>query len=264
MKPSETLEAAFRDARSKGRLAVVPFLTAGHPDAETTVNVALALAEAGASALEIGIPFSDPIADGPVIQAASQAALAQGMNVSGALSLARSIRARTALPLIAMTYANPILRYGADRFAAEAAEAGFNATIVTDLPPEELPALWDPLRAAGLGTVLLVTPLTRPERVSRILRDASGFVYVVSRTGVTGAGQAAAGLDELLAELRKRTPLPVAVGFGIESAEHVAAYKGRADGVVVGSALVQRIAAAPKADAAKVAADFLASLLRGA
>jgi len=258
--PAEHLETAFRSAASGGRLALVPFLTAGHPDPDSTVETAVALAGAGASALELGIPFSDPIADGPVIQAASQRALEQGVNVRGALELARRIRARAALPIVAMTYANPILAYGPERFARDAAGSGVDGVILTDVPPEELPALWGVLRAAGLATVLLVTPLTRSERVARILRDATGYVYVVSRTGVTGGGQAAAGLDALLKDLRGRTRLPIAVGFGIERPEHVRAWRGLADGVVVGSALVKRLEEAGPEAAPAAAAAFLREL----
>ncbi len=258
--PATYLEAAFRDQVSKGRLALVPFLTAGHPDPASTVEIAVALAGAGATALELGIPFSDPIADGPVIQKSSQVALSHGAHVGSALEMARAIRARVDLPIVAMTYANPILRFGAERFASEAAASGVDGVIITDTPPEELPGMWAPLRAAGLATILLVTPLTRADRFERILRDASGYVYVVSRTGVTGAGEAARGLDELLLDLKTRTRLPVAVGFGIETPKHVRAYRGKADGVVVGSALVRRVDEAGPASAPAVAAAFLKSL----
>ncbi|HVP38436.1 MAG TPA: tryptophan synthase subunit alpha [Candidatus Saccharimonadales bacterium] len=258
--PAARLEAAFRATRSKGRLALVPFLTAGFPDPARTVEAAEALAAAGAAALELGIPFSDPIADGPVIQVTSQQALARGVTVESALEMAAQIHARTGLPLVAMTYANPVLRCGVERFARRAAESGVDGVILTDVPPEELSEAWAALRAAGLGCVRLVTPLTRRERLARILEGGGGYVYVVSRTGVTGRGEAAAGLADLVQELRGLTALPVAVGFGIEGPEQVRRLAGLADGVIVGSALLRRMQAAGPEGAAAAAGEFLRGL----
>ncbi len=264
MKPFEILEAAFRDCSSKGRLALVPFLTAGVPDAGLTVDLACALHEAGAAAMELGIPFSDPIADGPVIQEASQRALASGVHVATVLEMAARIRARVPMPLVAMTYANPILSYGPEKFARDAVDSGVNGVILTDVPAEEMPSLWAALRAQGLGTVLLVTPLTEPARRARIAREASGFVYVVSRTGVTGKGEAASGLPQLLEALRLEAIAPIGVGFGIEEPRHVAAWRGRSDGVVVGSALVRRVLQAPKHEVVGTAVTFFRELAAAA
>jgi tryptophan synthase alpha chain len=262
--PASRLEAAFRGASSKGRLALVPFLTAGFPDPACTVEAAVALAEAGAAALELGIPFSDPIADGPVIQAASQQALTHGVTVESSLAMAAEIHSRTRLPLVIMTYANPVLRFGIEAFAARAAGSGVDGVILTDVPPEELPDAWAVLRGADLAAVRLVTTLTRRERLERIVASASGFVYAVSRTGVTGAGEVAVGLDALLKDLRTITELPIAVGFGIERAEHVRRLLGLADGVIIGSALIKRMQAAGAVGAAKAAGEFLAELQAGA
>ena len=258
------IETAFRDAVSEGRLALVPFLTAGFPDPRSTVETALALAREGAQALEIGIPFSDPIADGPVIQEASQRALAQGVGMEGALAVVREIRAAAPIPIVLMTYANPVLRFGSSRFAAAAAAAGADGGILTDVPPEELPETWAALRAADLATILLVTPLTRPERLARILEGGSGFLYVVSRAGVTGRGGAAAGLEKFLAGVRARTTLPLAVGFGIEGPEQVRALRGRADGAVIGTALLRAIGAAGPGGAARAGARFFEPLVSAA
>ncbi|MBI5837371.1 MAG: tryptophan synthase subunit alpha [Candidatus Eisenbacteria bacterium] len=261
--PAARLETALRVCSPGGRPALVPFLTAGHPDPARTVDAAVALAAAGAAALELGIPFSDPIADGPVIQASSQVALGHGMTVERSLAMAAEIHARCALPIVMMTYANPLLRFGAGAFARRAAESGVDGVILTDVPPDELPEVWDALRDAGVGAVRLVTPLTRPGRLRRILEGAGGYVYVVSRTGVTGKGEAAAGLEELLRGLRAMTPLPVAVGFGIESAAHVGRFTGLADAVIVGSALLKRMDAAGPEGAARAAGAFLTGLRAG-
>jgi tryptophan synthase alpha chain len=262
--PAARLEAAFRGTTPEGRLALVPFLTAGFPDPGRTVQAAVALAEAGASALELGIPFSDPIADGPVIQAASQHALTHGVTVESSLAMAAEIHAATRLPMVIMTYANPVLRFGIEEFARRAADSGVDGVILTDVPPEELPDAWAALREAGLGTVRLVTTVTRRERVQKLVAAASGFVYVVSRTGVTGKGEAASGLEALLKDLRGMTKLPVAVGFGIERAEHVRRFKGLADGVIIGSALIRRMQEAGAEGAPRAAGEFLRELAAGA
>ncbi len=259
--PAERLEAAFRATRSEGRLALVPFLTAGDPDPAVTVELACALARTGATALELGIPFSDPIADGPVIQESSQRALARGTHVDTVLASVRAIRGRSEMPIVLMTYANPVLRYGAERFARDAAAAGADGVILTDMPPEELPDTWSALRAAGLAPVLLVTPLTRADRRDRILSLARGYVSVVSRTGVTGRGEAGEGLERLVRGIRERCALPVAVGFGIETPEHVRRFHGLSDGVVVGSALVRRIREAGAGREVAAAEAFVRELL---
>jgi tryptophan synthase alpha chain len=199
------------------------------------------LAASGIAALEIGIPFSDPLADGPVIQKAGQAALAQGMTVGAALELAAEI-AREGIPIALMTYINPILAHDPRRFAAEAAQAGVAGVIVPDLPIEEAEPVAGWLRAASLDTIFMVAPTTSPDRMASICDHSTGFVYCVTVTGITGArSEMPAGMKELLAEVKRHTSLPVAAGFGISRPEHMKALRGSADAAVVGSAIVAEI-----------------------
>jgi tryptophan synthase alpha chain len=211
-----------------------------------------ALEAAGALALEIGVPFSDPIADGPDIQRASEWALARGMSADGTVELVRRYRRSGRLPVIVMTYANPILRRGIERFASEAREAGVDAVLVSDLPPDESPEIWSALDAAGLATVMLVAPTTPAGRLPMILERCRGFVYCLARTGVTGGGTGYAGsVEERVRGVRRLTPLPVVVGFGIASADQARALRGVADAIVVGAAFMRDIAANPDAGVAE-------------
>lgn len=222
---------------ANGRLELVPYLMAGYPDRHRSIENGRRMAGAGVAALEIGIPFSDPLADGPVIQKAGQAALEGGLTVGGAIEIAAAISGRAAL--VFMSYINPILAYGPDRFAADASSAGVAALIVPDLPVEEAEALKPVFRQAGLDTVFLVAPTSTDERIQRICAASTGFVYCVTLTGITGVrADLPAGLDALLGRVRARTELPVAAGFGISRPEHIAALIGHADAAVVGSALV--------------------------
>jgi len=215
-------------------------VTAGYPDRATTALLLPALARAGAAAIELGVPFSDPLADGPALQVASQVALESGTHLGHVLELARGF---SEVPLVVMTYANPVLAYGAARFARDAADAGIDGVIVSDLPPEERADVWDALAAAGLATVPLVAPTTAPGRLPRLLARASGFVYCVSRTGVTGDGRAfAAELDGLVAAVRKGCDLPVGIGFGVTDAEKARFVAARAEAVIVGAAIARVIA----------------------
>lgn len=233
------LEAAVRS--DGGELRFIPYLMAGYPTPEASVELGRAYAAAGAAAIEIGIPFSDPLADGPTIQRAGQAALEGGMNVRGALRVASAV-AGTGVPVVLMTYVNPVLAYDPRRFAADAAAAGAQGVIVPDLPIEEAGPVAGWLRAAGLDTVFLVAPTSPEARIARAAAIASGFVYCVTVTGVTGARAALDDrLESLLARVRAATPLPVAAGFGISTAAHVRALRGRADAVVVASALLDRV-----------------------
>jgi tryptophan synthase alpha chain len=229
--------------RQRGEKALIGFVTAGDPSAERTVALITALAEAGADAVEIGIPFSDPLADGPSIQASSQRALDGGMTVAKALSVvAQARQASPDLPLILMTYYNPIRRYGLERYAADARAAGADANIVTDLTPEEADD-WKRLSvASGLDTIFLLAPTSTQARIEVVARLSTGFVYCVSRTGVTGARQdVPADLRDVVARIKASTPEPVCVGFGVSRPEHVAQIAAFADGVVVGSSLVDLI-----------------------
>jgi tryptophan synthase alpha chain len=226
--------------RSRRRKALVAYLTAGYPDAETSLGLILAAARSGCDTIEIGIPFSDPIADGPVIQAASTQALAGGMTVAGAMALAARAAERTDVPLLFMSYVNPILAYGIDRFADDAARAGVSGTIVPDVPHEESAELRAALEARGLALIDLVAPTSSDARLRAIGAPARGFLYLVSLTGVTGArARLDADLSAFVSRVRTVTEVPLYVGFGISSAEQAAAAARAADGVIIGSRLLE-------------------------
>ena len=228
--------------RAEGKAALIPYVTAGYPDRETTPALLDALVEAGADVIELGIPFSDPLADGPTIQRSSFRALEGGMSVRGVLDGVRRFRERHDTPVVLFSYLNPILHHGAGRFALEAREAGAQGILVTDLPAGADPELEETLRSTGLDLVRLLAPTTPAARVPEVARGGGGFLYYISRTGVTGAREALR--DELAREVeavRKAVPLPVAVGFGISTPEQAAAVAAVADGVVVGSAVIQAL-----------------------
>ena len=236
------LREVFRAARAARRAAFVAYITAGDPDLRRTPELAVALRRAGADVLELGVPFSDPIADGPTNQRAAERALAAGTTLDGVLGAVRVIRAEEELPIVLFTYANPVVRYGIDRFADDASAAGVDGVLFTDVPLEEMGRFSPALRRCALDPVLLVTPTSTADRVKAASRHGRGFLYLVSRTGVTGASSQ---LDpELAANIRstrKLSRLPVAVGFGISTPAQVAEVAAIADGVVVGSAIVDRI-----------------------
>jgi len=238
------IDAARRDRRG----AFIPYLTSGFPDLAESDRLALALCDEGVDALELGVPFSDPLADGPTIQRTTRVALAAGTTLAHVLGQALRIRARWETPLILMSYLNPILRYGA-RFALDAREAGVDGVIVVDLPPEEEPALWLKLQSSGLDTIALVAPTTAPDRLQRIASRARGFLYVVARLGVTGAVPGDSGVEPLLARCRELSPLPRCLGFGIGPATDLSRYRGLAEGIVVGSSLLDALLEAPDAAA---------------
>jgi tryptophan synthase alpha chain len=231
----------FARAAAEGRAAFVAYLTAGDPSAAATVRTAEALERAGADVLELGVPFSDPIADGPVLQRAATRALAAGTTLSSVFDMGRQIRRQTDLGLVLFTYFNPLLRHGVAQAAREAREAGFDGVLVTDLPPEEAPACRPAMAEAGLDTIFLVSPTSSRARMAAAARLSTGFLYVVSRTGITGARSQ---VDPSLAATVRRAraaagTLPLAVGFGISTPEAAAAAASLADGIVVGSALVR-------------------------
>ncbi len=260
------IQQAIESRRSSGRRAFVPFLTAGFPDPATTVRVAVALAQVGADVIEIGIPFSDPVADGPVIQHTSEAALRRGTTPGQALRMIADIRSETSLPVVVMTYVNPLMQFrgqGGETFAAAVRGAGGDGILVTDLPPDQNHEAWDDIEAAGLDPILLVTPTTPAPRLEAIGRRARGFVYAVTRLGVTGEGPgASARLPELVRSARAATGLPVLVGFGIGSAEEARRTLEIADGIVVGSALLKRMeeAADPVSAAREIAIELIGAL----
>jgi len=245
-----------------GRLAFIPYVMAGDPDIATTRAILAALAESGADAIELGVPYGDPLADGPTIAAAGARALANGVKMIDVLSFVKEVHA-TAPPIILFTYYNPVYQVGLQEFARSAAEAGAAGVIVPDVTLEEIEPLRLALGAHGIEMPLLVAPSTPPERAARIAEQSGGFVYVVSRLGVTGAGESPKlePLREQIAMLRSVTKKPLAVGFGISTRAQVDAVRGMVDGVVVGSALLDSFANARGQEAAKRAGDFVKSLL---
>ncbi len=258
----------FAALRSGGERALVPFVTAGDPDLATTEALIPALAEAGADAIEIGVPFSDPIADGPTIQRASQRSLAGGTSLRRILELVKRVRPHIEIPLVLMGYANPFYAMGPAGFADTALEAGVDGVIVPDLPPEEGEDLYGALEERGVDGVLLAAPTTTPERMAMLAERSRGFLYYVSLTGVTSArAELAEGIEEAVRSVKERSPVPVCVGFGISTPEQAGRVASWCDGVVVGSALVQRIeqAASPEAavEAAVAFVSELKSPLRG-
>lgn len=239
---ADPLGRFFARWRSDGRRALVPYLTAGYPAAGHTVPLLERLADAGADVLELGVPFSDPVADGPTIQRASQRALAQGVTLAVTLELLREFRRSRTTPVVLFSYLNPVLAYGAERFIEDAVGAGAQGVLLTDLPLGGDEDLEGRLEEAPLSLVRLVAPTTTPERASRIAARAQGFLYFIARTGVTGAtARLREDLGAEVAVLRAAAGVPVAVGFGISTPDQAAAVAGVADGVVVGSALIDAL-----------------------
>ncbi|MDT8339987.1 MAG: tryptophan synthase subunit alpha [Longimicrobiales bacterium] len=236
------LQRAFRERAARGQAALVPYLTAGFPRRSDTAPALDALVAAGADVIELGIPFSDPLADGPTIQASSFRALSNGVTVDGVLDEVAAFRDRHDTALVLFTYLNPVVRYGVERFCARAREVGADGLLLTDLPAGADVGVEETVRASGLALIRLLAPTTPPERIPQVVRGGAGFLYYISRTGVTGAS---ASLREELADevarIRVGTDLPVAVGFGISTPEQAAAVARVADGVVVGSALIRAL-----------------------
>ena len=236
------IEERFHTLKKEGQKAFLAYLTAGDPDVETTARLIPALEAAGVDILEVGVPFSDPTADGPAIQAASQRALKKGATLAKILAMIAGLRGISGIPIVLFTYYNPILSYGPERFARDAAACGVDGILVVDLPPEEADELRRFTDPAGLAFITLIAPTTDPGRAGKILRGAAGFVYYISITGVTGT--AVPRPDDVrrdVERLRQMTALPIAVGFGISTPAQAAAIAPLADGVVVGSALVRLI-----------------------
>ena len=257
--PIARLEAMFAANRAAGRKALAPFVTAGDPDTDTTVAVLEALDKAGASLCELGVPYSDPIADGPVIQASYTRALGKGLTLAGVFDAAKRASATCSMPILAMASYSLIFRRGIDRFVADAVAAGLAGFVVPDLPLEESDDLDTACRQAGLALVRLVTPTTPPERAEAIARKSTGFLYCVSVAGVTGARtELPPGLVDRVKWLKTKTDVPILVGFGISSPEQVQAVAAVADGVIVGSALVRRIAEAAGRPRDQMLADVAA------
>jgi len=241
----------FERLRKEGGKAFIAFLTAGDPSGDRTVEAAVELTGAGVDVLELGVPFSDPLADGPVIQRASERSLARGITLARVLELVRRIRQRSEIPLLLFSYVNPLLRYGLPRLAREAADAGADGVLVTDLPPEEAEPWLIAARSVDLDTVFLAAPTSPDERLRRVVEASRGFVYAISRTGVTGErGALSDDARPLVKRIKALTAEPVALGFGISTPEQVGQAAGVADGVVVGSALVRFLEEHPSGDLA--------------
>jgi tryptophan synthase alpha chain len=268
---STRIDRRFVELKKQGRAALVTFLTAGDPDPATSLAILAALPKAGADVIELGMPFTDPMADGPAIQMSSQRALKAGQTLAKTLETVRTFRkSDDTTPIVLMGYYNPIYIYGVDRFLRDAQSAGVDGLIVVDLPPEEDEELCLPALKAGLNFVRLATPTTDDKRLPAVLANTSGFVYYVSITGITGAAAPDAGkVTSAVARIKRHTKLPVAVGFGVRTAEQAAAIAAGADGVVVGSALISALKASldgnDKATAKTVTAvtDLVAELARG-
>jgi tryptophan synthase alpha chain len=265
------IDRRFAQLKTEGRAALVTFLTAGDPDAETSLALLRAIPAAGADVVELGMPFTDPMADGPAIQMSSQRALKAGQSLKKTLAMVRAFRqADDATPLVLMGYYNPIYIYGVDRFLRDAKSAGVDGLIVVDLPPEEDEELCLPALKAGMNFIRLATPTTDDKRLPAVLANTSGFVYYVSITGITGAAMAdPAKVTAAVARIKRHTKLPVAVGFGVRTAEQAAVIASGADGVVVGSALVNALKASLDRDdkatakTVTVVVNLVAELARG-
>lgn len=252
------LATTFERLRDEKRGGLVAYVTAGDPDARTSEDIIVALAEGGADVIEVGVPFSDPLADGPVIQRASERALAAGMTLRGVLALVTAVRKKIDTPIVLFTYANPVVRMDADTFAAAARHAGVDGVLILDYPVEEAEPLRQPLVAAGLDPIFLISPTTSDDRIARSSELGAGFLYVISRLGVTGArAEMADDAGALVARVRQHATLPVALGFGISRPEHVAEACRHADAAVVGSAIVNVIAEKGSDESATAVRDYV-------
>ena len=252
------LAETFGRLRDGKRGGLVAYVTAGDPDAQTSEEILVALADGGADVIEVGVPFSDPLADGPVIQRASERALAAGMTLRGVLALVTAVRRRIETPIVLFTYANPVLRMDPGTFAGAARDAGVDGVLILDYPVEEAEPLRQPLVDAALDPIFLISPTTSDERIRRSSESGAGFLYVISRLGVTGArDDMAQDAGTLIGRIRRHATLPVALGFGISRPEHVAEACRHADAAVVGSALVAAVAENGRNGAATTVRDYV-------
>lgn len=255
---SATFERLRKRPESKRGPVLVAYVTAGDPNFATSCDIVRGVAHGGADLIEIGVPFSDPIADGPVIQRASERALAAGGSLTRALDVVRAVRAEVGTPIVLFTYVNPVLRFGAEAFTRAAVDAGVDGVLMLDLPIEESGSMHRTLAGAGLDQIFLISPTTSEERLRQAVEMGSGFLYAISRLGVTGARDTVAGTARPVVDaIRKVTAMPVALGFGISTPEHVREACVYADAAVVGSALVQKIAEAAPEHAAAEAEGFV-------
>lgn len=238
------IDRTFNRLMRQGRKAFIPYVMAGDPSLPRTRELVLMLEDRGADIIELGVPFTDPLADGPVIQAAAQRALSAGVRLRHVISFVRDIRAESDIPIVLMTYYNPVFKYGEERFASDASEAGVDGLIVPDLPPEEAGGLIRVSRRRGLDTIFLLAPTSTPPRMKAVAKASRGFIYYVPITGITGAKlHMDPEIRQSIEAIRALSPRPVAVGFGVSTPEEAGAVSEMADGVIVGSAIVKRAAA---------------------
>jgi tryptophan synthase alpha chain len=256
------IAATFEALKAQRRTALIPYITAGDPYADATVEIMLAMAEAGADVIELGVPFSDPMADGPVIQKASERALARGIGMTQVLAMVRGFRAKNQrTPVVLMGYANPIERYGIERFVDDAKTAGVDGVLVVDYPPEECEAFAALLHRAELDPIFLLAPTSTERRMKEVGRIATGYVYYVSLTGVTGAGHLDVGaVAQMLPRIRAHVKVPLGVGFGIRDAATAKALAAVCDAVVIGSRIVQLLEGQPRDGVAAAGREFIASI----
>jgi tryptophan synthase alpha chain len=257
------ISAKFDDLRAIGRKGFVPFVSAGDPDLATSFEIVLTLAENGADIIELGVPFSDPMADGPTIQASSQRALEKGITIAQILDMVRQIRAKTDVPIVLFSYLNPLYRYGIEKLAKEASDAGVDGVLVTDAVDDEAAEISQIFRVSNLDLISLIAPTTSDQRLKTIADHASGFIYAVSRAGVTGAQKETSNAAEILVNrARQFTDLPIAVGFGISTQQQIEDVWRYADAAVVGSAIVTEIERSiPEGNAVSSVRDFVNGLL---
>ena len=260
--PESRLAVAFARARAEGRPALITYVVPGHPTPEETPALFDAMIEGGADIIEVGVPFSDPLADGTTIQRVAFQALANGMTPQGCIEFIREARLRhPQTPIVIMTYLNPVIAYGVEQFAAAAAGAGADALILTDLPPEEAGRIRETLASHGLDLIFLVAPTSSDKRIELIASQAGGFIYCVSVAGVTGArSELPPDLPDFLARVRRCTSLPLAVGFGISRRDHIETLKGIADGAVVASAIMALLGEQPPAERVRAAREYVEKL----
>jgi len=256
------IASVFSALQAQGRKALIPYVTAGDPYADATADIMQAMAEAGADVIELGVPFSDPMADGPIIQRAAERALAKGIGMTQVLGYVQAFRSRNdTTPVVLMGYANPIERYGTARFVADAKQAGVDGVLVVDYPPEECEDFAATLRSAGLDPIFLLAPTSTEARMKDVGRVASGYVYYVSLKGVTGAGHLdTAAVAEMVPRIRAHVKMPVGVGFGIRDAESAKAVGAVADAVVIGSAIVQLLETQTRDNVASAGGRFIAGI----
>jgi tryptophan synthase alpha chain len=256
------IAATFEQLRAAGHKALIPYITAGDPFPDLTVELMLAMAEAGADVIELGVPFSDPMADGPVIQRASERALAKGVGLTHVLDMVRAFRQRdAATPVVLMGYANPIEHHGSERFVADARDAGVDGVLVVDYPPEECETFAAQLKSAGLDPIFLLAPTSTDKRMDEVGRIASGYVYYVSLKGVTGAGHLDTGaVAQMIPRIKAHVHVPVGVGFGIRDAQTACAVAAVSDAVVIGSRIVQLLEEQPRESVVAAGRDFIAEI----